>query len=97
MLLNKPPKTRESRFVITEERAYFHPISKGKNGPGTIDILARIFDLEDPDVFRDVSERLLTGNVSRGHYDPSTGRVVILGTSEPSAYLQRRIKDVFGV
>lgn len=51
MLLNKPPKTRESRFVITEERAYFHPISKGKNKPSTIDILVQIFDLEDPDVF----------------------------------------------
>ncbi len=97
MLLNRPPKTRESRFVITEERAYFHPISKGKNRPGTIDILARIFDLEDPDVFNDVSERLLTGYVIRGHYDPSTGQVAIMGASEPSAYLLRRIKDVFGV
>ncbi|HKH12721.1 MAG TPA: hypothetical protein VKA73_16400 [Rubrobacter sp.] len=97
MLLNSPPKGRASRFVITEERAYFYPIAKGKNGPGTIDILARIFDLEDPEVFKDVSERLLTGNVVRGHYAPSTGQVAIMGASKPSAYLQRRIEDVFGV
>jgi hypothetical protein len=48
-------------------------------------------------VFSDVSERLLTGNVIRGHYDPSRGRVAILGTSEPSANLEGRIEDVFGV
>ena len=97
LLLNRPPKTRESRFVITEERAYFRPVAKGKNWPGTIDILARIFDLEDPDVFNDVSERLLTGNVIRGHYEPSTRQVVIMGLSEPSAHLEGRIKDAFGV
>lgn len=97
MLLNEPPKTRESRFVITEERAYFHPLSKGKNKPSTIDILAQIFDLEDANVFNDVSERLITGNVIRGHYEPSTRQVVIMGLSEPSAHLEGRIKDAFGV
>lgn len=97
MLLNKPPKTRESRFVITEERAYFHPISRVKNKPSTIDILAQIFDLEAPDLFNDVSERLITGKIVRGYYDPSTRQVAIMGLSEPSAHLEGRIKDAFGV
>ena len=95
-LFNEPLESSENKFIITEDAAYFVPFIKALNRPGTIDILAHAFDLEDPDVFNDVSERLLTGYVIRGHYDPSTGQVAIMGASEPSAYLDRRIEDVFG-
>ncbi len=97
LFLTEPPKTRESRFVITEDDAYFYPVAKALNKPSTIDILAHVFDLEDPEVYSDVSGKLVGGRIIRGHYDPSTKEVVILGPSEPSAYLERRIEDVFGV
>ncbi len=96
LLLHEPPKTRASRFVTTEDAAYFVPFVKALGKPGTTDILSHAFDLEDPEVYSDVSGRLVEGRIIRGHYDPSTGRVVVVGASEPSAYLEGRIEDVFG-
>lgn len=95
MLLNEPPKTRESRFVITEDEAYFYPIAKGKNSPSTMEIVNQIFDLNDMDVFRDVCKKLVGGEIVRGHYDPSIRQFEILGPIEPSADLWERIVDVF--
>ena len=96
-LFDEPIESCENKFIITEDEAYFVPFIKTHNKPGTIDILAHVFDLEDPEVYADVSGRLIGGRIIRGHYDPSTKEVVILGPTEPSAYLHRRIKDVFGV
>jgi hypothetical protein len=95
-LFDEPLESCENKFVITEDRAYFVPFVKALNKPGTIDILAHAFDLEDPEVYNDVSGRLIVGKIIRGHYDPYTKEVVILSPTEPSAYLKRRIKDVFG-
>ena len=64
--------------------------------PGTIDTLAHVFDLEDPEVYREVSGKLVGGRIIRGHYDPSTKEVAILGPNEPSAYLEKRLGEVFG-
>ncbi len=86
----------ENRFVITEDKAYFVPFIKALNEPSTIDILAHAFDLEDPQVYSDVRDRLAGGRIVRGYYDPSTKEVVILGSTEPSAYLEKRIEEVFG-
>ncbi len=96
-LFNEPIESCENKFVITEDRAYFVPFIKTLNKPGTIDILVHAFDLEDPEIYREVSGKLIAGKLIRGHYDPSTKEVVIMGPTEPSAYLERRIKDVFGV
>ncbi len=95
-LFNEPLESSENKFIITEDAAYFVPFIKALNRPGTIDILAHAFDLEDPEVYSDVSGKLVGGRIIRGHYDPSTKEVVIMGPSEPSAYLARRVKDVFG-
>ena len=94
-LFGQPPGDCESRFVITEDAAYFAPYIASLDKPGTIDILAHVFDLEDPEVYSDVSGKLTGGRIIRGHYDPSTKEVVIMGPSEPSVYLRRRIGDVF--
>ncbi len=96
-LCDQPLESYENKFVTTEDAAYFVPFVKALDKPGTTDILSHAFDLEDPEVYSDVSGRLVEGRIIRGHYDPSTGRVVIVGASEPSAYLDRRIEDVFGV
>lgn len=95
-LFEEPIESCGNKFVITEDGAYFVPFIKTLNKPGTIDILAHVFDLEDPEVYSDVSGRLVGGRIIRGYYDPSTKEVVIMGPAEPSAYLRRRITDVFG-
>ena len=95
-LFDGPPEDCESRFVITEDAVYFAPYIASLDKPGTIDILAHVFDLEDPEVYGEVSGKLIGGRIIRGHYDPSTKEVVIMGPSGPSAYLRRRIEDVFG-
>lgn len=95
LLLNEPPKTRESRFVITEDEAYFYPVAEGKNTPSTMDILAQLFDLNDPEVVNDVCNKLVNGEIVKGHYDPSIRQFEILGPVEPSADMWERIVDVF--
>jgi hypothetical protein len=41
------------------------------------DILGEIFDLEDPEVFREVRGRLAVGRIIVGDYFPKTTEVVI--------------------
>ncbi len=96
MLSKTPSKDHESKFVITEDEAYFVPFIKTLNKPSTIDILAHAFDLEDPEVYSNVRDRLAGGRIVRGYYDPSTKDVMILGPNQPSAYLKKRIGEVFG-
>lgn len=93
LLLNEPPRTRPSSFVITEDEAYFYPVSNNK--PNTMEIVNQIFDLNDMDVFRDVCKKLVGGEIVRGHYNPTIRQFEILGPVEPSADLWERIVDVF--
>ncbi len=93
LLLNEPPRTRPSKFVITEDEAYFSPVSNNK--PNTMEIVNQIFDLNDMDVFRDVCKKLVGGEIVRGHYNPTIRQFEILGPVEPSADLWERIVDVF--
>lgn len=96
-LFDEPLEGCESRFVITQERAYFHPITEGKNRPVLIDILAQIFDLEDPEVIERVINRdLKEGRIAVGHHDPLTGEVRTM-ISAPNDRLKERLKEVFGV
>ncbi len=93
LLLHEPPRTRASRFVITEDEAYFYPVFDNK--PNTMEMINQIFDLNDMDVFRDVCKKLVGGEIVRGHYDPSNKQFEILGPVEPNADLWERIADVF--
>jgi hypothetical protein len=94
-LYDRPVEGHRNKFVITEDAAYFVPCLD--NSPALIEILAEIFDLDDPQVHRDVDGRLFGGRIILGYFEPDTKEVVILSPTEPSAYLQRRIEDVFGV
>lgn len=93
LLLHEPPKTRPSRFVITEDEAYFYPMFDNK--PDTANILVQLFDLGNPEVLKDVSRKLFGGEIVRGHYDPVERQFEILGPVEPNADLWERIADVF--
>jgi hypothetical protein len=93
-LYERPLEHVESKFVITEDRAYFVPCL---HTPPTMgEILQEIFDLDDPQVFGDVDGKLFGGRIIVGYYDPSTKEVVIHVPSESSEYVEKRIREVFG-
>ena len=86
----------ENRFVITEDRAYFVPYRREVDWPLVRDILGEIFDLDDPEVYREVEGRFSEGEIIVGSYYPSTEGVVIEVPLETSGYVRRRIEEVFG-
>ncbi len=87
----------ENKFIITEERAYFVPYTRGMAVPKIIEILGEIFDLNNPEVVRDVDGRIFGGRIILGYFDPSTREVVIHTPLETSDYVERRMREVFNV
>ena len=85
----------ENRFVITEDGAWFVPYRRELDWPPAIDILAAIFDLDDPDVHEDVDNKLSEGLIIIGSYFPSSGEVIVQVPLEPSEYTRGRIGEVF--
>jgi hypothetical protein len=86
----------ENKFVITEDRAYFLPYRREIDWPIMRDILMEIFDLGDPEVYREVEGRFSEGKVIVGYYYPRTGHVTITFPKVRSEYVQARVKEVFG-
>ena len=86
----------ESKFVITEDEAYFVPYLDRMDAPKMIEILGEIFDLDDPEVYREVDGKLFSGRIILGHYDPSNKEVVVSTPLETNEYVEKRIKEVFG-
>lgn len=86
----------ESRFVITENEAYFAPYLKNLDHPRLIDLLSQVFDLEDPEVIEGViNQDLKEGRIAVGHHDPLTGEVRTT-INIPNDRLKGRLKEVFG-
>ena len=97
MFYERPVEGYENKFVITENGAYFVPYLRSSDSPKMVEILAEIFDLSDPEVLREVDGKIFGGRIILGYYDPFTKEVVISTPLEPSEYVQKRIKEVFGV
>ena len=96
-LFDEPvPYCHESRFVITEDRAYFVPYRKEFDWPLVRDILGEIFYLDDPEVYRKVEGMFSEERIIVGSYYPSTEGVMIEVPLETSGYVRRRIGEVFG-
>ena len=96
-LFDEPvPYCHKNRFVITEEQAYFVPYRREFDWPHVRDILGEIFDLDDPEVYREVDGRFSEDRIIVGSYYPSTEGVVIEVPLETSGYVRRRIEEVFG-
>jgi hypothetical protein len=60
------------------------------------DILGAIFDLDDPEVYKDVESRFSEGRIIVGYYYPKSDHVTIIFPEEWSEYVERRIEEVFG-
>jgi len=85
----------ENKFVITEDRAYFVPYRREIDWPIMRDLLMEIFDLDDPEVYKEVKDRFSEGRVILGYYYPKTGHVTIIFPEEWSKYIERRIEEAF--
>ena len=64
--------------------------------PPTKDILGEIFDLKNPEVYREVEDRFSEGRIIIGDYFPKTEEIVIQVPLKTSEYVEKRIKEVFG-
>lgn len=95
-IYDQPIDGYTNRFVITEDRAYFVPYSSKADAPQMIDLLGEIFDLDDPEVYREVDGKLFGGKIILGTYDPSNKEIIIHTPLEGSEYVEKRIKEVFG-
>jgi len=86
----------ENKFVITEDRAYFVPYKREFDWPIMRDILMEIFDLDDPEIYKEVEGRFSEGRVIVGYYYPKTNHIRIIFPDKRHGYVQRRINEVFG-
>jgi len=86
----------ENRFVITEDKAWFVPYRRELDWPTARDILAEIFDLDDPAVHESVDRMLDDGLIVIGSFFPSNGEVIVQVPLEPNEYTRGRIGEFFG-
>jgi hypothetical protein len=93
-LYDRPVEGYQNKFVITEDAAYFVPCQN--NSPAMIEILGEVFDLDDPQVHRDVDGRLFGGRIILGYFEPATREAVIQTPLEASRYVEKRIGEIFG-
>ncbi len=94
-LYDRPVGGHRKKFVITEDAAYFVPCLE--NSPAMIEILGEVFDLDDPEIFREVDDKLDEGRIILGDYHPSTKEMIVHTPLETSSYVERRIGEVFDV
>ena len=94
-LYDRPVEGHRNKFVITEDAAYFVPCPD--NSPAMIEILGEVFDLDNPEIFREVDDKLDEGRIILGDYHPSTKEMIVHTPLETSEYVQRRLKEVFDV
>ena len=80
----------ENEFVITEDRAYFVPYRREFEWPIMRDILMEIFDLDDPEIYREIEGRFSEGRVVVGYFYPKTDHVMIIFPKQRSGYVERR-------
>ena len=83
-----------NKFVITEHSSYFFPYRMELCFPPMIENFREIFDLDDPEVYREVRVALAVGKTIVGIFVPK--EVVIEVPLEKRQYTEKRIREVFG-
>jgi hypothetical protein len=89
-----PVQGQRNKFVVTEEEAYFLTVASGDVSP-FVDILAEIFDLDDPEVVKALDEGFDNGTLILGYLE-ADGGLDIHVPLERSEYVEKRLQEVFG-
>jgi hypothetical protein len=95
-LYEQPVDGYLNKFVVTEDEAHFVPYLHRTDAPKMVEILGEIFDLDDPEVYREVDGKLFGGRIILGFYDPAHKEIIVHTPLETSEYVERRIEEVFG-
>jgi hypothetical protein len=95
-LYDRPAGGHPNKFVITEDAAYFLPYLNRDDAPAMMEILGQVFDLDDPEIFREVDDQLDEGRIILGDYRPSTKEMIVHTPLESSEYVEKRVGEVFG-
>ena len=95
-LYSKPVQEYKNKFVVTEDNAYFIPCVGNTDVPSFRYILNEVFDLDDPEVFKRVDDRLAGGRIILGYFDPSNEEIIVHTPLETSEYVEKRLKEIFG-
>ena len=93
-LHDHPVSGQKNKFVVTEEEAYFLSCTCGDDVPSFADILAEVFDLEDPEVVKVLDEMFDSGKLILGYLE-ADGVLDIHVPLEQSEYVEKRLQEVF--
>ncbi len=88
-----PVQGQKNKFVVTEEEAYFFPVALG-DAPRFVDILAQIFNLNDPEVVKALDEEVENGKLILGYLE-ADGGLDIHVPLERNEYVEKRLQEVF--
>ncbi len=92
-LHDHPVSGQKNKFVVTEEDAYFVPVASGEDAPRFVDILAEVFDLEDPEVVKALDEEDDNGKLILGYWEEDGGLDIHVPL-EQSEYVNKRLQEV---
>ena len=94
---NEPPKDGQSKFVITEDAAFFVFYEGSEvSPPDFVAILGAVFDLDDEEVFKSLKKSMDDGLLILGYYDPAPKEVDIHIPLERTEYVEKRLAEVIG-
>ncbi len=93
-LHDHPVQGQKNKFVVTEEEAYFSPVASG-DVPRFVDILAEIFDLDDPEVVEVLDDKFDSGRLILGYLE-ADGGLDIHVPLEQNEYVEKRLQEVLG-
>ncbi len=87
-----PVQGRRNKFVVTEEEAYFLAVVSD-NVPRFVDILAEIFDLDDPEVEKALDGMFDSGTLILGYLEVD-GELDIHVPLDRNEYVEKRLNEV---
>ncbi len=93
-LYDHPVPGQKNKLVVTEVEEYFVPCASDEDVPSFSDILAEVFDLEDPEVVKALDEKADSGKLILG-YLKADGELDIHVPLEQNEYVEKRLQEVF--
>ena len=94
-LHDHPVSGQKNKFVVTEGEAYFLPVASDEDVASFADILAKAFDLGNPEVEKMLDKMFDSGTLILGYLE-ANGGLDIHVPLEQSEYVNKRLQEVLG-